>query len=92
VGGVAIAPGVPTAPSTQPAAPTISFNRSSARGGRPARDSPGAPTCPLAVSLNTFPTGTLKTPYYYQYNLGVEQQARRARLVRVDYVGTRGRA
>ena len=35
---------------------------------------PGAPTCPLAVSLNTFPSGTLKTPYYYQYNLGIEQQ------------------
>jgi hypothetical protein len=33
----------------------------------------------LAVSLKPFPSGTLKTPYYYQYNLGIEQQ-----------IGTRG--
>ena len=51
---------------------------------------PGAPVCPLAVSLNTFPTGTLKVPYYYQYSLGVEQQIGPRGAVRVDYVGTRG--
>ena len=50
----------------------------------------GAPTCPLAVSLNTFPTGTLKTPYYYQYNLGVEQQIGSRGNLRADFVGTRG--
>ena len=50
----------------------------------------GAPTCPLAVSLNTFPTGTLKTPYYYQYNFGVERQLGAHGAVRIDYVGTRG--
>ena len=51
---------------------------------------PGAPTCPLAVSLNTFPSGTLKTPYYYQYNFGIEQQIGRGGNLRVDFVGTRG--
>ena len=50
----------------------------------------GAPTCPLAVSLNTFSSGTLKTPYYYQFNFGIEQKAGRNGAVRVDYVGTRG--
>ena len=50
----------------------------------------GAPTCPLAVSMNTFPSGTLKTPYYYQYNFGIEEQAGAHGAVRVDYVGTRG--
>jgi len=50
----------------------------------------GAPTCPLAVSLNTFPSGTLKTPSYYQYNIGIEQQVGVRGAVRVDYVGTRG--
>jgi hypothetical protein len=50
----------------------------------------GAPTCPLAVSMNTFPSGTLKTPYYYQYNFGIEQQLSSHGAVRVDYVGTRG--
>jgi hypothetical protein len=42
------------------------------------------------VSLNTFPTGTLKTPYYYQYNLGIEQELSAHGAVRVGYVGTRG--
>jgi hypothetical protein len=51
---------------------------------------PGAPTCPLAVNLNTFPSGTLKTPYYYEYNLGVEQQIGMRGALRIDYVGTRG--
>jgi hypothetical protein len=50
----------------------------------------GAPTCPLAVSLNTFPSGTLKTPYYYQYNLGIEQQMGLRGNLRMDFVGTRG--
>jgi hypothetical protein len=50
----------------------------------------GAPTCPLAVSMNTFPSGTLKTPYYYQYNFGLEQQAGARGAARIDYVGTHG--
>jgi hypothetical protein len=51
---------------------------------------PGTPTCPLAVSFNTFPSGTLKTPYYYQYNLGIEQQISAHGSLRTDFVGTRG--
>ena len=42
------------------------------------------------MSLNTFPTGTLKTPYYYQYNFGIEQQLGAHGSARIDYVGTRG--
>ena len=58
---------------------------------RPAPDSrPARHTCPLAVSLNTFPTGTLKTPYYYQYNFGIEQKLNAHGAVRIGYVGTRG--
>ena len=49
-----------------------------------------APTCPLAVGLNSFPTGRLKTPYYYQYNFGVERQVGAHGSARIDYVGTRG--
>jgi hypothetical protein len=45
---------------------------------------------PYAVGMNTFPTGTLKTPYYYQYNLGLEKQIGVRGNLRVDYVGTRG--
>jgi hypothetical protein len=51
---------------------------------------PGAPTCPLAVSLNTFSTGTLKTPYYYQFSVGVERQAGSHGSIKADYVGTVG--
>jgi hypothetical protein len=51
---------------------------------------PGAPTCPLAVNLNTFPTGTLKTPYYYQFSMGVERQTGSHGSVKADYVGTVG--
>ena len=39
---------------------------------------------------NTFPSGTLKTPYYYQYNLGIEQQIGTRGSLRSDFVGTRG--
>ena len=49
-----------------------------------------AATCPLAVGLNSFPSGTLKTPYYYQYNFGMEHQAGAHGAARIDYVGTRG--
>ncbi len=42
------------------------------------------------MSLNTFPSGTLKTPYYYQYNLGIEQQIGKRGNLRADFVGTRG--
>ena len=40
--------------------------------------------------MNTFPSGTLKTPYYYQYTLGIERQVGARGAMRVDYVGTRG--
>jgi hypothetical protein len=42
------------------------------------------------VGLNTFQSGTLKTPYYYQYNFGIERQAGTYGAIRADYVGTRG--
>ncbi|MFZ0394069.1 MAG: hypothetical protein WAL73_09465, partial [Terracidiphilus sp.] len=48
------------------------------------------PVCALAVNLNTFPTGTLKTPDYYQWSVGLEQQLGSHGAVRADYVGTRG--
>jgi len=49
----------------------------------------GAATCPLAVNLNTFPSGTLKTPYFLQWSLGVERELGTRGSLRVDYVGTR---
>ena len=75
VGGVGIAPDVPGSAVDATVNANHSFQTIFSSGGAPcAGIQPGAPTCPLAVSLNTFPTGALKTPYYYQFNSGVEQQ------------------
>jgi hypothetical protein len=91
VGGTAIAPGVPGSAADATLHAEESFESVFGAGGAPcAGIAAGAPTCPLAVGLNTFPSGTLKTPYYYQYNIGIEEQAGRGGAVRVDYVGTRG--
>jgi hypothetical protein len=91
VGGVGIAPNVLGSAVDATVSANQSFQTIFRSGGAPcAGIQPGAPTCPLAVSLNTFPTGTLKTPYYYQFNIGVEQQVGVRGNLRVDYVGTRG--
>jgi hypothetical protein len=50
---------------------------------------PDATTCPLAVNLNTFPSGTLKTPYFLEWSLGIERELGSRGSLRVDYVGTR---
>ncbi|HUA15998.1 MAG TPA: carboxypeptidase-like regulatory domain-containing protein [Verrucomicrobiae bacterium] len=91
VGGVAIAPGVPGSAVDAAASANGLFQTTFRSGGDPcAGIQPGAATCPLAVSLNTFPGGTLKTPYYYQYNLGIEQQIGTRGDLRADFVGTHG--
>ena len=91
VGGVGIAPGVPGSAVDAATSANTLFQTTFTTGGAPCAGlQPGAPTCPLAVSLNTFPTGTLKTPYYYQYNLGIEQQVGLHGNMRADFVGTRG--
>jgi hypothetical protein len=91
VGGIGIAPGVAGSAIDAAANANQSFQAIFRSGGPPcAGIQPGAPTCPLAVNLNTFPSGTLKPPYYYQYNLGIEQQMGPRGNLRVDFVGTRG--
>ncbi len=91
VGGLAIAPGVANSAADAASAANRQFQSLFSAGGPPcAGIALGAPTCPLAVSLNTFPTGTLKTPYYYQYNFGIEQKLSAHGAVRIGYVGTRG--
>ncbi|MGC2639320.1 MAG: carboxypeptidase-like regulatory domain-containing protein [Acidobacteriaceae bacterium] len=91
VGGMAIAPGVPGSAVDATAGANTSFRSIFRSSGAPcAGIQPAAPTCPLAVSLNTFPSGTLKTPYYYQLDFGLEQQTPARGDLRVDFVGTRG--
>jgi hypothetical protein len=91
VGGLAIAPGVANSAADAASDANRQFQSLFSAGGPPcAGIVPGAPTCALAVSLNTFPTGTLKTPYYYQYNFGIEQKLNARGAVRIGYVGTRG--
>jgi hypothetical protein len=91
VGGLGIAPGVPGSAIDATASANSSFQTAFSSGGAPCTGiQPDAPTCPLAVALNTFPSGTLKTPYYYQYNLGIEQQIGQHGSLHADFVGTRG--
>ncbi|MGA3080220.1 MAG: TonB-dependent receptor [Terracidiphilus sp.] len=96
VGGIGIAPSVPDS-SVPDSAVDATYNANQSFQQVFGADAPpcagiaaGAPTCPLAVSMNTFPSGTLKTPYYYQYNFGIERQMGAHGAARVDYVGTRG--
>jgi Carboxypeptidase regulatory-like domain len=90
-GGIAIAPGVLNSAADAASSANLQFQSAFSGGVAPCAGlAAGAPTCPLAVSLNTFPTGTLKTPYYYQYNLGLERQIGAHGAARISYVGTRG--
>ena len=91
VGGIGIAPGVAGSAVDAAVNANHSFQKIFRSGGPAcAGIQPGAPTCPLAVGLNTFPSGTLKTPYYYQYNFGFEGQIGPGGSLRIDFVGTRG--
>jgi hypothetical protein len=90
-GGIGIAPGVSGSAIDAAVNANRSFQTTFHSGGNPCVGIlAGAPTCPLAVSLNTFPSGTLKTPYYYQYNLGIEKRIGASGNLRADFVGTRG--
>jgi len=90
VGGTSIVPGVPgsavdaTAQANQTFQTTFKSNAPPCVGIQP-----GASTCPLAVNLNTFPSGTLKTPYFLEWSLGLERELGARGSLRVDYVGTR---
>ncbi len=91
VGGIGIAPGVSGSAVDATANAERRFESVFSAGGAPCSGiAAGAPTCPLAVSLNTFSSGELKTPIYYQFNFGIEQQTGAHGSARIDYVGTRG--
>jgi Carboxypeptidase regulatory-like domain len=90
VGGISIAPGVPESAVDATAQANQSFQSVFRSGSAPCVGLPaGAPTCPLAVGLNTFPSGTLKTPYFLQWSLGLERELGARGALRIDYVGTR---
>ena len=91
VGGLGIAPGVSNSAVDATYNANQNFQSVFSQGAPPcAGIAAGAPTCPLAVSMNTFPSGTLKTPYYYQFSVGFERQAAAHGAVKIDYVGTSG--
>ncbi len=90
VGGVGIAPGVPNSAVDATALANQSFQTVFRSGGAPCVGVlADAATCPLAVNLNTFPSGTLKTPYFLQWSLGIERELGARGALHVDYVGTR---
>ena len=91
VGGTAIFPGVPGSATDALASANKALQTGFSSGAAPCIGiKPGDPVCPLAVGLNTFPSGTLKTPLYYQYSTGVERQVGSRGALRIDFVGTRG--
>jgi hypothetical protein len=85
VGGVGIAPGVDDSAVDAITSANTSFQRSFAAGSSSCEGG----SCPLAVGLNTFPSGKLKTPYFLEWDLGVERELGPRGSLRVDYVGTR---
>jgi hypothetical protein len=90
VGGVGIAPGVTNSALDRTAAANRFFQTAFSSGGAPCAGlKAGSAICPLAVNLNTFPSGILKTPYFLQWSLGVERELGARGSLRVDYVGTR---
>jgi hypothetical protein len=96
VGGVGISPGdtnsagVNISAVDATAAANQSFQKAFSTGGLPCAGlQAGAPNCTLAVNMNTFPSGTLKTPYFLQWSLGLERELGSRGSLRVDYVGTR---
>lgn len=89
VGGTGIAPGVPGSAVDATAAADQAFQSAFRAGVSPCSGASDTPVCSLAVNLNTFPSGTLKTPYFLQWSLGLERQIGARSAVRVDYVGTR---
>jgi hypothetical protein len=90
VGGVGIAPGVANSAVDATVAANHLFQSAFATGSAPCAGlKSGAAICPLAVNLNTFPSGTLKTPYFLEWSLGLERELGARGSLRVDYVGTR---
>ncbi|MGB6692301.1 MAG: TonB-dependent receptor [Terracidiphilus sp.] len=90
VGGIGIAPGVTNSAVDATAAANHSFQTAFSSGSAPCAGlKTGAALCPLAVNLNTFPSGTLKTPYFLEWSLGLERELGARGSLHVDYVGTR---
>jgi hypothetical protein len=90
VGGTGIAPGITGSAVDATAEADRAFQSAFASGVSPcAGATAGSPICPLAVNLNTFPSGKLKAPYFLEWSLGVERQLGSRGSLRVDYVGTR---
>ncbi len=91
VKGAAIFTGVPGSAIDALSSANLALQQSFSSGAAPcAGIGPDDPVCPLAVTLNTFPSGTLKTPLYYQYSAGIERQVGARGALRADFVGTRG--
>ncbi len=89
VGGVGIAPGIPGSAVDATSQADQAFQSVFDSGGSPCTGAATIPVCPLAVNLNTFPSGELKTPYFLEWSLGMEREVGTRSALRADYVGTR---
>jgi hypothetical protein len=90
VGGTGIAPGVAGGAVDATSQANRAFQSEFASGSAPCTGAAtGSAICPLAVNLNTFPSGKLKTPYFLEWSFGIERQLGSRGSLRADYVGTR---
>jgi hypothetical protein len=79
VGGVGIAPGVTNSAADATAQANQAFQAAFRANS----------ATPFAVNLDTFRSGTLRTPYFLEWSLGLEHELGARGSLRVDYVGTR---
>ena len=90
VGGLAIAPGVPSSAVDAASAANQTFATGFAKGWLSCASVQANPNaCLPPVALTTVPSGELKAPYDMQWSLGIEHQFGTTLSVRAQYVGTR---
>ena len=90
VGGIAIAPGVPSSAVDAAVAANQIFHSGFPQGQLSCASSQSNPaTCLPPVALAAVPNGTLHAPYFMEWSLGIEHQFGNTGSVHVQYVGTR---
>jgi len=90
VGGLAIAPGVPTSAVDATRAANQAFGAGFAQGELSCASPAASPrACLQPVALAAVPGGTLHPPYFMEWSFGIEHQFGSTTSIRAQYVGTR---
>lgn len=90
VGGIAIAPGVPSSAVDATVAASQTFNSGFSQGQLSCASAQANPaTCIPPVAITAVPGGKLHAPYFMEWSLGLEHQLGTTGSIRAQYVGTR---